>query len=198
MPRMPRDCSMADFRLETERLVLRNWRLGDMDRVAALTNTPTVMRWLGEPSDAAALAASEARVIACHELHGHCFWLVERHADGGHLAGEVLGFCGLKRDDAPGSPYLGGFEIGWRLREDAWGRGYAREAAVASLDAAFDRFGANEVGAYTVVENTPSWGLMERLGMRRREELDYEDHRFVLPSQRAWTITAQAWRDRKA
>lgn len=189
---------MADFRLETERLVLRNWRPGDTERFAAVANTPTVMRYLGEPADAAALEAAEARLFACHELHGHCFWLVERHADGGHLSGEVLGFCGLKRDDAPGSPYLGGFEIGWRLREDAWGRGYAREAAVASLDAAFNRFGANEVGAYTVIENTASWGLMERLGMRRREDLDYRDDRYVLPAQLAWTITAQAWSARQA
>ncbi|MBB4857883.1 RimJ/RimL family protein N-acetyltransferase [Novosphingobium chloroacetimidivorans] len=189
---------MADFRLETERLVLRNWKPGDIDRYAAVANTPEVTRWLGPPLDAAGLAATEARVMACHQHHGHCFWLVQRHDDGGHLAGEVLGFCGIKRDDAPGSPYLGGFEIGWRLRTDAWGRGYAREAATASLDAAFGRFAAGEVIAYTVIENTPSWGLMERLGMRRRPDLDYEDHRFVIPAQLAWTISAESWSARAA
>jgi RimJ/RimL family protein N-acetyltransferase len=187
---------MADFRLETERLILRNWAPGDMDRVAAVTNTPRVMRWLGAPSDAAGLAAAEARVMESHARYGYCFWLVERHDDGGHLAGEVLGFCGLKRDDAPGSPYLGGFEIGWRLREDAWGKGYAREAATASLDAAFNRFGADEVAAFTVIENTSSWGLMLRLGMRRREDLDYEDARFDPPLQRVWSINSDAWHTR--
>ena len=62
-------------------------------------------------------------------------------------------------------------EVGWRFREDAWGQGYAKEAAIATLDAAFKRFGAEGVVALTVAGNTGSWGLMERLGMRRREEL---------------------------
>jgi RimJ/RimL family protein N-acetyltransferase len=191
---MPHGCSVADFRLETARLVLRNWGPGDIDRFAAVANSPQVMRHLGEPADAAALALVERRLMDCHERHGHCFWLVERKPDGGHLSGEVLGFCGLKRDDAPGSPSLGEFEIGWRLREDAWGMGYAREAATASLDAAFDRFAAPQVVAFTVLENEPSWGLMQRLGMRRREDLDYRDERFEPPLQRAWSIAPDEWR----
>jgi RimJ/RimL family protein N-acetyltransferase len=187
---------MADLRLETDRLVLRNWTPDDLERFAQVTNTPAVMRWLGGVMDQAALNATRDRVLACHERHGHCFWLVERKPDGGHLAGEVLGFCGLKRGDAPDSTFAGGFEIGWRLREDAWGHGYAREAATASLDAAFDRFGAQEVVAITVIENTGSWGLMERLGMCRRPDLDYEDTRYdsLLRHTLAWSITRDAWR----
>ena len=73
---------------------------------------------------------------------------------------------------------LGMMEVGWRLREDAWGRGYAKEAAIASLELAFDRFAADEVIALTVARNEGSWGLMERLGMRRREELDFENADF--------------------
>ena len=73
------------------------------------------------------------------------------------------------------SGLLGDFEIGWRLREDAWGQGYAREAASASLDAAFGHFGAPHVIAFTVAQNKASWGLMERLGMTRRADLDFFD-----------------------
>lgn len=191
---------MADVRIETARLVLRNWAEGDLDRFAAVTNTPAVMRWLGGPLDSAALGALQDRVFTCHERYGHCFWLVERKPDGGHLSGEVLGFCGLKRGDAPDSTFAGGFEIGWLLREDAWGQGYAKEAASAALDAAFDRFGAPEVVAITVIENTASWGLMERLGMWRREDLDYEDTRYTLPLRRTlvWSITPEVWRSRSA
>lgn len=191
---------MADLRLETDRLILRNWKPDDLARFAAVTNTPAVMRWLGGPMDSAALAAMQDRVFASHERHGHCFWLVERKADGGHLAGEVLGFCGLKRADAPDSTFTGEFETGWRLREDAWKHGYAREAAAASLDAAFDRFGAEQVIAITVIENTGSWGLMERLGMRRRADLDYEDARYAPPLRHtlAWSIDRDAWRGRSA
>ena len=64
------------------------------------------------------------------------------------------------------------------MREDAWGKGYAREAAQASIELAFDRFGAEEVIALTVQRNEGSWGLMKRLGMRRREDLDFENDEF--------------------
>jgi RimJ/RimL family protein N-acetyltransferase len=184
---------MADFQLETARLILRDWREQDWPEFFRVTNTPAVMRWLGGVLDADGMASQRGRVEACHAANGHCFWAVERKSDGA-----LLGFCGLKRADAPGSTVTGAMEIGWRLREDAWGRGYAKEAAIASLDAAFDRFGAEEVVALTVVENSGSWGLMERLGMRRREELDYDDDRYESPWRRSivYSIDRAAWPDR--
>jgi RimJ/RimL family protein N-acetyltransferase len=197
---MPRGCSVADFRLETERLVLRNWAPGDLQRFAEVTNTPAVMRWLGGVADQDGMLALEQRVLTCHARYGHCFWLVERRNDGGYLAGEVLGFCGLKRADAPGSTIAGAVEIGWRLREDAWGKGYAKEAALASLRAAFMRFAAREVFAITVDGNADSRGLMTRLGMRRREDLDYEDPRYEPPLRDTivYSITSEDWKAAQA
>jgi RimJ/RimL family protein N-acetyltransferase len=90
----------------------------------------------------------------------------------------LLGFCGLKIADTAGSPIEGVHEVGWRLREDAWGQGYAKEGAIASLDFAFATLGAERVVAITFAGNAPSWGLMERLGMTRRPECDYDDPRF--------------------
>lgn len=89
-------------------------------------------------------------------------------------------------------------EVGWRLREDAWGQGYAKEAAIAALDSAFDRFGAEEVVALTVEGNTGSWGLMKRLGMRRRAELDYDDMRYEPPWRRAivYSVDRASWENR--
>lgn len=166
----------AGFRLETDRLVLRDWRAEDWPQFFACTNTPAVMRWLGGVLDDQSAAATRARVEGCRARNGFCFWVVERKDDR-----EILGFCGLKRADAPGSSVPGAVEIGWRLREDAWGQGYAREAASAVLDTAFDRFGADEVVALTVEGNAASWGLMKRLGMRHRTELGYADTRFEPP-----------------
>ena len=167
---------MGDFRHETERLVLRDWREEDWPEFFRVTNTPAVMRWLGGLLDEAGKAATRDRVTGCAARNGFCFWVVERKADGA-----LLGFCGLKRADAPGSTVTDAIEAGWRLRQDAWGRGYAREAAAAALDLAFNRFGAEQVVALTVDGNTASWGLMLRLGMRRREELDYPDPRYEPP-----------------
>lgn len=185
---------MAEFRLETDRLILRDWRDEDWPVFFRHTNTPSVMRWLGGVADAEGRAQARARLEAYRRDHGHSFWVVERKPDGGHLAGELLGFCGLKRANQPGGP-IGDFEIGWRLREDAWGRGYAREAALASMRAGFELFGAPHMIALTVPGNAGSWGLMERLGMRRRPDLDFESTDFESEGGTiiAYAITRDEW-----
>jgi RimJ/RimL family protein N-acetyltransferase len=184
---------MSDVCIETGRLILRDWREGDAAAFFEGTNTPAVMRWLGGVMDDAGKQSLLDRVAACSAANGFCFWIVERKADGA-----ILGFCGLKRADAPGSSVTGEMEVGWRLREDAWGQGYAKEAATATLDAAFGRFGAAEVVALTVIENTGSWGLMERLGMRRRPDLDYPDPRFEWPLRDTivYSIDKITWENR--
>ena len=180
---------MAEFRHETARLILRDWRGEDWPAFWRVTNTPAVMRWLGGVQDAAGRAAGVARIEGYRAEHGHTFWVVERREDGA-----LLGFCGLKRSNEAGGPQ-GMMEVGWRLREDAWGQGYAKEAAAASLDLAFDRFGADEVIALTVQGNTGSWGLMLRLGMERREDLDFDSPDFDPENPRiiAYAITRDQW-----
>jgi RimJ/RimL family protein N-acetyltransferase len=155
--------------IETERLKLRNWKVEDVEPFIRHLNNPAVMRWLGgvrEPEDQDWVVRE--RFMAWQEDRGYTFWVVERKEDG-----ELLGFCGLKIADDDGSPVEGALEIGWRLREDAWGKRYAKEAAEASLDFAFNRLGAKRVVALTVQDNKASWGLMVRLGMTRRPGLDY-------------------------
>ena len=180
---------MADFRQETERLILRDWREEDWPRFWEGTNTPAVMRWLGGVCDAEKRIAAQDRLLSYSRDHGHTFWCIERKDDG-----EILGFCGLKRSNQAGGP-LGMMEVGWRLREGVWGKGYAKEVAMASLDLAFDRYDADEVIALTVQRNEGSWGLMKRLGMRRREDLDFESAEFDAedPLMIVYSIDRAAW-----
>ena len=187
---------MADFRLETERLVLRDWREDDWAEFWRVTNTPAVMRWLGDELDDAGMQAAWDRLQGYARDHGHTFWLLERKNDGGHLSGEVLGFCGLKRSNVVAQKVTGMVEIGWRLREEAWGRGYAKEAAIASLDLGFGRFGAEEIVALTVEGNTASWGLMKRFEMKRRPALDFWDDRLgeQLAAHIVYSIAREDWR----
>ncbi|MEC7624070.1 MAG: GNAT family N-acetyltransferase [Pseudomonadota bacterium] len=182
---------MADFRYETDRLILRDWREEDWPLFWEATNTPSVMRWLGGICDGAKRDAAQQRLLSYEREHGHTFWCAERRG-----GGAILGFCGLKRSNQAGGP-LGMMEAGWRLREDAWGKGYAREAATASLDLAFDRFGADEVIAMTVQRNTASWGLMQRLGMRRREDLDFDNVEFDEedPVIIVYSVDRESWMD---
>lgn len=186
----------AAFRLETDRLILRDWTVQDHAPFLLHTNTPEVMRWLGGVLDEDRAGAVIERLAAYRRDFGFTFWIVERKKDGGHLAGEILGFCGLKRANLPPGP-LGEMEIGWRLRQDAWGHGYAREAASAAMRIGFDRFDAPHIIALTVLENTRSWALMLRLGMERREDLDFEAEGDAAWAKdiAVWSITRQQWEE---
>lgn len=172
----------------TDRLILREWRDGDREPFLRHCNVPAVMEHLGGVAEEAAIDASIARIRACQAANGHGFWAVERREDG-----VFLGFCGLKISTDAGTPITGDVEIGWRLREDAWGRGYAREAAAASLAWGFANLAAPRIVAITLPANTRSWGLMERIGMVRRAELDCDHPLFAegSPLRRHITYAAE-------
>ena len=160
--------------IETERLLLREWRDEDRDAFLAMCTSPTVMEHLGGRSSPEQIDAGIARIRACQAANGFCFWAVERKADGA-----FLGFCGLKRATDGGTPVEGQIEIGWRLREDVWGQGYAREAAQASLAWGWRNATAPQIVSITVPANVRSWGLMERLCMMRRPDLDFGHPQFA-------------------
>lgn len=182
---------MVEPAAETERLRLRDWDDADESAFYKAMNTPAVMRFLGGLQSPAEWHQAFERIRGFSRDFGHTFWIVEDKA-----SGEIQGFCGLKRVNSPGAGDLTGeHEIGWRLRESAWGKGIAKEAAVAALDLAFSRFCAPHVIALTVPANLPSQGLMWRLGMTRREDLDFVDTRFgddMNPSM-IWRIDAADW-----
>jgi RimJ/RimL family protein N-acetyltransferase len=182
---------VAEIATTTDRLVLRTWDERDLDEYMRVTNTPAVMRWLGGVWPREEHEAGFERIQSYQRDFGHTLWLVEERA-----TGELLGFCGLKRVNSPGADAIAGMaEVGWRLRESAWGQGIAKEAAIASLDLAFGRFGYPQVVAITVEGNGASQGLMRRLGMKRRRDLDYVDERHVeeLGPALVWSIAAADW-----
>lgn len=97
-----------------------------------------------------------------------CFWPVE--APG---VSSFLGFGGLARPHFE-AHFTPGVEIGWRLAHDHWDQGYATEAAVGALNYGFDTLGLDEIVSFTVPGNARSRAVMERIGMTRRPEDDFE------------------------
>ncbi|MDV2079251.1 GNAT family N-acetyltransferase [Marinobacter xestospongiae] len=154
--------------LQTERLRLRQWCPGDREPFARMGSDPEVMAYFPsllsrEDSDAMA-----DRCQALIQLRGWGFWALETR-DGG----EFVGFVGL-HEPAAELPFSPCVEIGWRLAREAWGRGYATEAASAALDFAFDQLGLAEVVSFTTLENRRSRAVMERLGMRSAADENFE------------------------
>jgi RimJ/RimL family protein N-acetyltransferase len=113
---------------------------------------------------AAMLAANQARITDT----GWGLWAVERREDGA-----FLGFTGLMplRESNPLAP---GVEIGWRFARQAWGAGYASEAARAALAFGFERLALPEIVAFTATGNLRSQAVMDRVGMSRCEDLDFD------------------------
>lgn len=159
---------MSEFAVQTPRITLRSWRDADLVPFNAMCRDPQVMAHLGPLQSLDETRAVIARQQALQAERGHCFWALERRDDGA-----FLGFCGLKiaPERIPGIEDA--IEIGWRLRRDAWGVGYAREAAEASLAWGFTNLPVDRIVAITTPANGRSWGLMQRLGMIRRHDLDF-------------------------
>ena len=154
--------------IETARLIIRPWQDSDRAPFAAMGADQEVMTFLGPLMTAAQSNDAVDRQNALQAEYGHCFWALEERA-----TGDFLGFCGLKiMPDGCGLD--GEIEAGWRLKRAAWGKGYAREAAAASLGWGFANLDVPRIVAMTVTDNTRSWGLMERLGMIRRHDLDFD------------------------
>ncbi|WP_447918059.1 GNAT family N-acetyltransferase [Achromobacter aegrifaciens] len=145
--------------VETPRLVLRQWRAADREPFAALNQDPRVTEYL-LPLNAQESDALADRLAAGIDEHGWGFWAVE--APG---VAPFIGFVGIK-PLAASLPFAPGVEIGWRLAQRHWGKGYAGEAARAALRAGFEQVGLDEVVAFTATGNLRSRAVMDRLGMR--------------------------------
>lgn len=150
----------------TPRLSLRAWREEDLPEFAAMNADGRVMEYFPATLTAEESAAFLTRIRAEFQSEGFGLYAVERLTDGC-----LLGFTGLHRVAFSGS-LNGQVEIGWRLRRDAWGQGYAPEAARACLAHAA-RLGIEEVVSFTFVGNLRSQRVMQKLGMTCVGEFDH-------------------------
>jgi RimJ/RimL family protein N-acetyltransferase len=162
---------MSAPEIRTGRLLLRGWRAEDRQPFAVLSADPEVMELVGGPLDRAASDALLDRIEEHFARHGFGLWAVEERESGG-----LAGFVGLSVPafEAPFTPCV---EVGWRLARSFWGRGYATEAARAALRFGFEELGLDEIVSFTVPHNHRSRRVMERLGMRRDPQGDFEHPR---------------------
>lgn len=158
--------------LETERLILRNWRPADRDLFREINADPKVMEFFPfrrtyEESDA--VLEKLNGMITDTGLGFYAMALKE--------SDEPIGFCGLSLTNLPGVFPDGMVEIGWRLATRFWGNGYVTESAMALLDDALVKRGMKAVVSFAVAGNLRSTAVMERIGMQRQPWLDFEHPR---------------------
>lgn len=155
-------------RIGTGRLILRGFSDADREAFAAMNADPVVMEHFVQPMTREASDASVDRIDAHWREHGWGLWALERKD-----TGEFIGYTGLwpVRFEAAFEPKV---EVGWRLAAAHWGHGFATEAARAAVGFAFETLGWREIVSFTAVGNVRSQAVMERIGMRREPEWDFE------------------------
>jgi RimJ/RimL family protein N-acetyltransferase len=159
-------------RLETERLILREWREADKALYADIIGDPHVRRFfpsVGTYADAdAGIERAKQRLID----HGYTFLATERKSDGAFIG--MLGMAPMTDDLRAAIPRCPPAEIGWQFDKQFWGQGFAPEGARAMLDFAWTSIGLPEVGAITFRDNLPSRRVMEKIGMTYDPTSDFE------------------------
>ena len=150
--------------IETERLRLRALRIDDLDAYAAMYADPEVMRFLeqGTPLGRDAAFRSMAGHLGHWQLRGYGQWALQERA-----GGRFVGRAGLWQPE--GWP---GLEIGWVLSREAWGNGFATEAASAAIDFAFDIVGAEAVISLIRPDNIGSIRVAERIGETYQRDIE--------------------------
>lgn len=147
--------------LETDRLVLRPFTEADADQLHALNNDPEVMRFLtgGKPVARETIVNETLPGFLAFYAKGdgYGFWAAVEKA-----TGAFLGWFEFRpaKDGTPGV-----VELGYRLRREAWGKGYATEGSRALIRKGFTDLGAQRIRAETMAVNTRSRRVMEKAGL---------------------------------
>jgi RimJ/RimL family protein N-acetyltransferase len=157
--------------LRTERLLLRRWRESDWEPFAALNADPVVMRHFPSALSRQESDAFVERIEAEFRERGFGLWAVEVMT-----SGDFAGMVGLHMAGFE-AHFMPAVEVGWRLDQRHWGRGYATEAAFAALSFGFDQLALDEIVSFTTPANLRSWRVMEKLGMTRDPADDFDHPR---------------------
>ncbi len=159
---MARDRAM---RIETERLVLRDMALTDLDDLLAVFADPETMRFYPQPFDCQMTQAWIARNLQRYAQDGFGLWAVILKTNGA-----LIGDCGLVRQEVEGVPVV---EIGYHIRRDFWGQGLATEAAQACRDYGWHHLGLDQLVSLINPANIASRRVAEKNGMRLIKQVEW-------------------------
>jgi [ribosomal protein S5]-alanine N-acetyltransferase len=164
--------------LQTPRLILRHFVPEDATALARVLSDPETMRYYPAPLDQAGVERWIARNLERYKTDGVGLWAIELKWKAVEmdprktvsLPHELIGDCGVIQQEVDGDMF---YEIGYHLRRDQWGRGYATEAARACRNWAFEHLRAERVISLIRPDNVRSRHVAERNGMTIWKEVDW-------------------------
>ncbi|MBI2520245.1 MAG: GNAT family N-acetyltransferase [Bdellovibrio sp.] len=182
---------MAVKYIETERIYLREFEKGDELNLLELDSDPDVMRYLtnGQPSTFEQVSAGLYRIFTLYEKHQHRlgFWVAVEKSTGSFMGWFLFRPCKLRPDD------LRVIELGYRLKKEFWGRGFATEMSKAIIDKGFREYEIDIIFAKTMKLNLASQKVMKKIGMLY--EKDFIESEFPGANKEAvrYSMTREQW-----
>jgi ribosomal-protein-alanine N-acetyltransferase len=164
--------TIVNLRLETERLLLRPFEHTDAEAMFALDSNPNVHLYLGNNP--------LTSIDQCHAYIDSIQKQYRQNGIGRFVAvlkdtGETIGWIGLKLVTEEENGHVNFYDIGYRLREEFWGKGYASEAAQAWVDYAFNEMKIPTLYAMAHIDNDGSNRILQKLGMQQKNIYGHSD-----------------------
>lgn len=162
----------------TERLVLRPLEMSDALSLFKLDSDPLVMKYLGNQplTDISQVYTYLENIINQYTQNGIGRWAVIEKS-----TNELIGWSGIKFIDEESNGYKTFYDLGYRLRPEFWGKGYATESSQAWIEAAESSFNINKLYASAHVENTASQNVLRKVGFEIKGTYDFLLNGVLIP-----------------
>jgi [ribosomal protein S5]-alanine N-acetyltransferase len=166
------------FHIETERLLLRDLRLTDLEGMFALDSDPEVHKFLGNKP---VKTIDESRIILESVLKQYKERGIGRFAVIEKSSGDFVGWSGLRLNTEYNmNGFTKYYDVGYRLIKRFWGKGFATESGKASVDYAFNNMKLPEIYATTELGNQASHNALLKIGLHYVEDFYFEQEQVNL------------------
>ena len=166
------------FHIETERLILRDLRLTDVELMFELDSNPLVHEHLGgKPfTDINQSLENVESILSQYKAHGIGRWAVIEKT-----SGNFIGWSGLRLNtEYAMNDYVNYMDIGFRLIPKYWGKGYATESSLAALDYAFNTMNLKLINGITEFKNEASHAVLIKIGLKHTKDFIFEKEQMKL------------------
>lgn len=158
--------------VETERLILRELLPSDDEGMFELDSDKDVHKYIGQPVE----NIEQSRAIIAAVRQQYTDYRIGRWAMIERSSNNFIGWTGLKFVTQPRNNHTNFYDLGYRLIKRYWGKGFATESAIASLNYGFEKMKLNEIFAMADMNNVTSINVLTKAGLKYVETFDDEGY----------------------
>jgi RimJ/RimL family protein N-acetyltransferase len=178
-----------EYLFKSERLGFRNWTEKDVTEFSVINADLEVMKHFPKPLTKKETSKYITRLQNHYQENGYNYFATEILK-----TGELIGFIGLAYQDYE-TDFTPATDIGWRLKKNSWGNGYATEGAKKCLEFAFNELNLDKIFSICTEQNTKSENIMQKIGMEKRGKFNHPKLKEYPEYQKciSYEITKNVW-----